>query len=129
MLGDRWPDSTPVAAIGMRRPAGRWCTIRHPGRNWMLIVNRFADVHEEIASWRRDFHRHPELLCDVHRTAGRVAELLRSFGVDEVVTGIGRTGVVGVIRGKSKGGVIGLRADMDALPITEATGLPHASEH
>jgi amidohydrolase len=95
----------------------------------MLIVNRFADVHEEIASWRRDFHRHPELLYDVHRTAGRVAELLRSFGVDEVVTGIGRTGVVGVIRGKSKGGVIGLRADMDALPITEATGLPHASKH
>ena len=95
----------------------------------MPIVNRFADFQDEITAWRHDFHRHPELLYDVHRTAARVEELLRSFGVDEVVTGIGRTGVVGVIRGKAgKGGVIGLRADMDALPITEATGLPHASE-
>jgi hippurate hydrolase len=95
----------------------------------MPIVNRFADFHDEITAWRRDFHRHPELLYDVHRTAARVEELLRSFGVDEVVTGIGRTGVVGVIRGKGGAGrAIGLRADMDALPITEATGLPHASE-
>jgi hippurate hydrolase len=68
-------------------------------------------------------------MFDVHRTAGKVAELLRSFGVDEVVTGIGRTGVVGVIHGsrQSSGRVIGLRADMDALPIVEATGAPHAS--
>src|SRR5690606_9727203 len=78
---------------------------------------------------RRDLHAHPEILYDVHRTAGIVAEQLRAFGCDEVVPGIGRTGVVGVIRGRSNGTgkVIGLRADMDALPIEEATGLPYAS--
>ncbi len=94
----------------------------------MPVINRFADLHAEIAEWRRDFHAHPELLYDVHRTAARVAELLRSFGVDEVTEGIGRTGVVGVIRGRGKGKrTIGLRADMDALPIRETTGKPYAS--
>jgi hippurate hydrolase len=94
----------------------------------MPIVNRIADLHGEITAWRRDLHAHPELLYDVHRTAASVAEKLRSFGCDEVVTGIGRTGVVGVIRG-GKGGerVIGLRADMDALPIEEANDVPHKS--
>lgn len=92
--------------------------------------NRFAELLPEITAWRRDFHENPELLFEVHRTAARVAELLRGFGCDEVVEGIGKTGVVGVIRGKtdSKGRVIGLRADMDALPIFEATGLPYASK-
>ena len=66
----------------------------------MPIVNRVADLHDEITEWRRDIHAHPELLYDVHRTAGAVAEKLKSFGCDEVVTGIGRTGVVGVIRGR-----------------------------
>ena len=95
----------------------------------MPIVNRVADLHEEITAWRRDFHAHPELLYDVHRTAAAVAEKLKSFGCDEVVTGIGRTGVVGVIRGrKGAGKAIGLRADMDALPIEEATGLPYKSK-
>lgn len=95
----------------------------------MPVKNRLADLQPEIAAWRQDFHRHPELLFDVHRTAQKVAELLRSFGVDEVTEGIGKTGVVGVIRGKSQGSgrVIGLRADMDALPITEATGKDYAS--
>jgi len=93
----------------------------------MPVINRIADFHADITAWRRDLHAHPELQYDVHRTAGKVAELLRSFGVDEVVTGIGRTGVVGVIRGRGPGRVIGLRADMDALPITERTGKPHAS--
>lgn len=95
----------------------------------MPVINRFAELHEEITAWRRDFHAHPELLYDTHRTAARVAELLRSFGVDEVATGIGRTGVVGVIRGREAGGgrVIALRADMDALPIQEASGKPWAS--
>ena len=95
----------------------------------MPIVNRIAEFHPEITEWRRDIHRHPELLYEVHRTAGQVADRLRQFNVDEVVTGIGRTGVVGVIHGSADGPVIGLRADMDALPITEATGLPYASEH
>ncbi|MDO5621855.1 MAG: M20 aminoacylase family protein [Paracoccus sp. (in: a-proteobacteria)] len=96
----------------------------------MPIKNRFAELHGEITAWRRDFHEHPELLYDVHRTAGRVAELLRAFGCDEVVEGIGKTGVVGVIRGRSdsKGRVVGLRADMDALPIIEQTGLEYASK-
>jgi amidohydrolase len=97
----------------------------------MPIVNRIADLHGEITAWRRDIHAHPELLYDVHRTAATVADKLKSFGCDEVVTGIGRTGVVGVIRG-GKGGqgggrVIGLRADMDALPIEEANDVPYKS--
>ncbi len=95
----------------------------------MPILNRIAGLQREIAAWRQDIHAHPELLYDVHRTAGLVAEKLKSFGCDEVVTGIGRTGVVGVIRGAKAGGdkVIGLRADMDALPIEEATSVPYKS--
>ncbi|WP_273502447.1 M20 aminoacylase family protein [Paracoccus sphaerophysae] len=96
----------------------------------MPVKNRFAEMLPEITAWRREFHENPELLYEVHRTAGRVAELLREFGVDEVTEGIGRTGVVGVIRGKTdtRGRVIGLRADMDALPISEITGLDYASK-
>jgi hippurate hydrolase len=96
----------------------------------MPIVNRFADFQDDLVATRRDIHRHPELMYDVHRTAATVAEKLRAFGVDEVTTAIGRTGVVGVIRGRknSAGRVIGLRADMDALPLREATGKPYASE-
>ena len=95
----------------------------------MPIVNRVADLHADIAEWRRDLHMHPELQYDVHRTAGSVAEKLKAFGCDEVVTGLGRTGVVGVIRGKKGGSgkTIGLRADMDALPIEEASELPYKS--
>jgi hippurate hydrolase len=98
----------------------------------MPIVNRIAEFHPEIREWRRDLHAHPELMFDVHRTAKTVADKLRAFGCDEVVPGIGRTGVVGVIRGRKDAGggrakVIGLRADMDALPIEEATGLPYKS--
>src|SRR5689334_5191862 len=95
----------------------------------MPIVNRIADLHPEITAWRRDIHAHPELAYDVHRTAGVVAEKLRNFGCDDVVTGIGRTGVVGVIRGARTGSVrtIGLRADMDALPIQEANEVPYKS--
>lgn len=95
----------------------------------MPIINSLADSLAETTAWRHDIHRHPELLYDVHRTAALVAERLTDFAVDEVVTGIGRTGVVGVIRGRlGDGETIGLRADMDALPIEEATGLAHASE-
>ena len=96
----------------------------------MPVKNRFAELLPEITAWRRDFHQHPEILYDCHRTAGIVAEKLSAFGCDEVVEGIGQTGVVGVIRGRATGSgtVIGLRADMDALPITEATGAAHASK-
>lgn len=87
------------------------------------------DLITAATAWRRDFHRHPELLFDVDRTATRVADLLRSFGCDEVATGIGRSGVVAVVRGGTAPAsrTIGIRADMDALPIVEATGLPYAS--
>jgi hippurate hydrolase len=94
----------------------------------MPIVNRIADLHAEIKEWRRDLHAHPELQFDVHRTAAAVADKLKSFGCDEVVPGVGRTGVVGVIRGRKGGSkVVGLRADMDALPLEEETGLPYKS--
>ena len=95
----------------------------------MPIVNRIADLHGEITAWRHDLHAHPEILYDVQRTAGVVAEKLKSFGCDEVVPGLGRTGVVGVIHGRKgkSDKVIGLRADMDALPIEEATDLPYKS--
>jgi hippurate hydrolase len=97
----------------------------------MPIVNRVADLQPDIQAWRRDIHQHPELLYDVHRTAAFVADRLREFGCDEVATGLGQTGVVGVIKGKRPGNgdikVIGLRADMDALPIEEQTDLPYAS--
>jgi len=96
----------------------------------MPVKNRFAELHDEITAWRRDIHRHPEILFDTQRTSALVADKLRAFGCDEVVTEIGRTGVVGVIKGRETGSgkVIGLRADMDALPIHEATGVAYASE-
>ncbi len=95
----------------------------------MPNINRFADFHEEIVQWRQDLHTHPELLYEVQRTAGVVAEKLREFGVDDVVEGIGQTGVVGIIHGRGGAGgkAIGLRADMDALPIREIRDLPHKS--
>jgi hippurate hydrolase len=94
------------------------------------VKNRFAELQDEITAWRRDIHEHPEILFETHRTSALVAEKLTDFGCDEVATGIGRTGVVAVIRGKSNtsGKIIGLRADMDALPILEDTGLSYASK-
>ncbi|CAN5161661.1 M20 aminoacylase family protein [soil metagenome] len=98
----------------------------------MPIINRVADLQPDIMRWRRDLHANPELMYDVFRTSAFVADHLRSFGCDEVVTGLGQTGVVGVIKGRKRanGGElkgIGLRADMDALPIEEETGVPYAS--
>jgi len=95
----------------------------------MPLLNNVSETHPEITGWRRQLHSRPELMFDVHETAKFVAGKLRDFGCDEVVTGIGRTGVVGLIRGRhGDGPVIGLRSDMDALPITEATGLDYASQ-
>ncbi|CAN1561635.1 AbgB Metal-dependent amidase/aminoacylase/carboxypeptidase [Rhabdaerophilaceae bacterium] len=95
----------------------------------MQIDPRILALKDEVSTWRRDFHLHPETGYEVHRTAGIVAEKLKAFGCDEVVGGIGQTGVVGIIHGKNgpAGRVVGLRADMDALPISEETNLPHAS--
>ncbi len=99
----------------------------------MPIINRFADWHDDIAQWRQTIHAQPELQYDVHKTAAFVCERLNEFGVDEVISGIGQTGVVGLIHGKldSAGDeatkVVGLRADMDALPIQEVRELPYKS--
>jgi hippurate hydrolase len=94
----------------------------------MPILNRAAEMQDEIAGWRRRLHSDPELGFDVHNTAAFVAAKLREFGIEEVATGLGRTGVVGLIRGRlGDGETIGLRADMDALPIMEATGKPYQS--
>lgn len=95
----------------------------------MPVKNSIAENAREITKWRRYLHQHPELMYDVHETAAFVTDKLKSFGMDEITTGIGRTGVVGVIKGRTdtQGRVIGLRADMDALPITEASGVEYAS--
>ena len=96
----------------------------------MPVKNRLAELHDDITAWRRDLHENPEILYDLARTSALVAQRLRDFGCDEVVTGVGRAGVVGLIRGRSdsRGACVGLRADMDALPMSEKTGLPHASK-
>lgn len=96
----------------------------------MPVKNRFAELLPDITEWRRDLHENPEILFETHRTSAIVADKLKEFGCDEIVTGLGRTGVVGVIKGKATGSgkVIGLRADMDALPIHEQTGLEYASK-
>jgi hippurate hydrolase len=93
----------------------------------MPIINRIAEFHADMTEWRRDLHAHPELSMNEFRTSAMVQEKLRSFGVDEIITGMATTGVVGVIRAGTSDRAIGLRADMDALPITEETGLPYAS--
>jgi len=99
-------------------------------REAMPILNRAAEMQEEVAGWRRHLHSKPELGFDVIETAAFVAGKLRAFGCDEVVTGLGRTGVVGIIRGSlGEGRTVGLRADMDALPIGETTGRSYASTH
>ena len=95
----------------------------------MPIINRIADFHPDMTEWRRDLHQHPELSLQETRTSQVVQDKLRSFGVDEIVTGMAKTGVVGVIRGRAPGGAIGLRADMDALPLQEETGAPYASQN
>ncbi|MDK3020481.1 M20 aminoacylase family protein [Pseudodonghicola flavimaris] len=94
----------------------------------MPVLNRAAELQDEIAGWRQQIHMTPELLFDVETTAALVADKLKEFGVDEIVTGLGRTGVVGIVNGSGSGPTIGLRADMDALPIEEQTGKPYASQ-
>jgi amidohydrolase len=93
----------------------------------MAIINRIGEFQGDLQAWRRDLHAHPEIAFEERRTAEVVARRLRSFGVDEVHTGIARTGVVGVLRAGSGERAIGLRADMDALPIEEDTGAPYTS--
>lgn len=93
----------------------------------MAVINRIAEFHDDMVGWRRYLHAHPEMGFEEHVTSAFVAERLRDFGVDEVHTGVARTGVVAVVRGRGPGRRVGLRCDMDALPLTEQTGLPYAS--
>ncbi|MER8629466.1 M20 family metallopeptidase [Mesorhizobium opportunistum] len=94
----------------------------------MPILNRAAEMQDEVAGWRQHLHQTPELNFDVFKTAAFVTEKLKEFGCDDVVTGLGKTGVVGIIRGRQgDGATIGLRADMDALPLNEITGKSYAS--
>ncbi|QIR84498.1 M20 aminoacylase family protein [Paracoccus sp. AK26] len=93
----------------------------------MPVLNRIAEFSDDMTQWRRHLHQHPELGFDCFGTAAFVAERLRDFGVDEIHDGIGNSGIVGIIEGQGPGPTIGLRADMDALPMDEATGLDYAS--
>jgi amidohydrolase len=96
----------------------------------MPVLNRAVETQAKIAAWRRKLHQNPELLYDVHETAQFVEDKLKSFGCDLVETGVGRTGVVGIIKGRhGDGPAIGLRADMDALPITETSGVEWVSQN
>ncbi|TRW97277.1 amidohydrolase [Paracoccus sp. M683] len=93
----------------------------------MPVLNRIAEFGPDMTRWRRHLHQHPELGFECHQTAAFVAERLREFGVDEIHEGIGRTGIVAIIKGQGTGPTIGLRADMDALPMDEETGAEWAS--
>jgi amidohydrolase len=95
--------------------------------NLMPVLNRIASYAEEMKTWRRHLHAHPELSFGCHETAAFITARLTEFGVDEIHPGIAKTGIVAIINGQRPGPTIGLRSDMDALPITEATGVPHAS--
>ena len=93
----------------------------------MPVINRIAEFQNDMTAWRRHLHANPELGFDTFETSAFVAERLKEFGVDQIETGIGRTGVVGIIQGQGDGPTIGLRADMDALPIQEVRDLEHKS--
>jgi len=93
----------------------------------MPVYNRIAEFHDEMTEWRREIHAHPEICFEEVRTAALIQRKLESWGI-EVHSGIAKTGVVGVLRGQGSGnGSIGLRADMDALPLSEETDLPYKS--
>ncbi len=93
----------------------------------MPVVNRIADYADDMKAWRRHLHAHPELKFDCHQTAAFITARLQEFGVDEIHPGIAVSGLVAIINGTGDGPTIGLRADMDALPIPEATGAAYAS--
>ena len=93
-------------------------------------IQQYADeIEEQMIAWRRDIHMHPELGNQEIRTSGMAAQWLKEIGVDEIYTGLaGSTGVLGIIHGSQPGPTVGLRCDMDCLPVKEETGLPFASE-
>ncbi|MDP7548927.1 MAG: M20/M25/M40 family metallo-hydrolase, partial [Alphaproteobacteria bacterium] len=94
----------------------------------MAIINRIADLHDDMVAWRHDIHAHPETAFEEVRTAAVVEEKLRSFGL-EVHTGLAKTGVVGVLKCGDSGRKIGLRADMDALDLQELADIDYKSKH
>lgn len=93
----------------------------------MPVLNSIAAMAPQMKEWRQHLHRHPELAFDCHQTAAFIIDRLKEIGVDEIHSGIAKTGIVAIINGSATGPTIGLRADMDALPITEMTGAAHAS--
>lgn len=93
----------------------------------MPVINRIADYTNDMTAWRRHLHTIPELMFECHQTAAFVVERLREFGITEIHEGIATTGIVAIIEGQGGGPTIGLRADMDALPMQEETGLDYAS--
>lgn len=95
----------------------------------MPVIDRIAAFHDEMTGWRRDLHAHPELCYEEHRTSDLVARKLAEFGCDAIHRGLGRTGVVATIRAGTSTRAIGLRADMDALPLTELNDFAHCSRH
>ena len=114
---------TAMVYVHLRQLRESWHR-RPPGKTG--VRKRAADVEQKLIAWRRDIHQHPELGDQEKRTAKLVAEHLRGLGLD-VRTGVARTGVVGVLKGAKPGRTVALRADMDALPVKETTGLPFAS--
>ena len=95
----------------------------------MPIVNRIAAFDADMKKWRRNIHQNPELGLDCYETASFIEARLREFGIDEIYTGIAKSGIVAIINGKVDGDTIGLRADIDALPMTETTKLEYASDN
>lgn len=95
----------------------------------MAIINRIGEFGPEMAAWRQHLHTIPELKFDCPKTAAYIQERLTEIGVDEIHPGIAETGIVAIINGQGDGPTIGLRADFDALPMSEETGLPYASTH
>ncbi|PAU88698.1 N-acyl-L-amino acid amidohydrolase [Pseudomonas sp. WN033] len=91
------------------------------------VISLASSLEDQAIAWRHDIHQHPELGNQEHRTAALIAEHLKALGM-EVQTGVGSTGVVGLLRGGKPGPVVALRADMDALPVKEQTGLPYSSQ-
>ena len=95
----------------------------------MAILNSIAGFENDMAKWRRHLHQNPELGRDCYKTAKYIQERLKEFGITEIHTGYASTGIVAIIEGQTSGRTIGLRADMDALPITENTGMPYSSKN
>ena len=95
----------------------------------MAILNSIAGFENDMAKWRRHLHQNPELGRDCYKTAEYIQERLKEFGITEIHTGYASTGIVAIIEGQASGRTIGLRADMDALPITENTGMPYSSQN